>query len=232
MANDILSSELNNQNDSADAGLDECIYNRDDVQIYEDDVHMAIDEACAKYHIDNLYEEGQRRWKRVLAYVGKRIFADRKMLKSKERILYDNNIVPTNNDKYDTDTLMRLCDYYMTLSDEYDKLISLEGFSLFIGMARETLSDWGGLEPSSSRYRIYKKLKDSRLECLKDDAYDNGNVTGTMYVGNVEFGTNLPGVHDDKPRREALGADALIQLGQQPKPLELSDNSSVIDSDN
>lgn len=232
MGDDVLFSDELNSYSSSVSGLEECIYNRDDVQIYEDDIHMAIDEACAKYHIDDLYAEGQRRWKRVLAYVGKRIFTDRKMLKSKDRILYDNNIIPTNNDKYDTDVLMRLCDYYMTLSDEYDKLISLEGFSLFMGMSRDTLRGWGGLEPSTPRFAIYKKIKDNRLDCLKDDAYDNGNVTGTMYVGNVEFGTNLPGVHSEKPEREALGADALIQLGQQPKPIELSDNSVTVNGDN
>ena len=68
-------------------------------------------------------------------------------------------------------------------------------------------------EPSTPTFGIYKKLKEERLDCIKDNSFDNGNVTGTMYVGNVEYGTNLPGVREDSARRAALSASELPKLG-------------------
>ena len=80
-------------------------------------------------------------------------------------------------------------------------------------MPRETISLWGSDEPSSLRFNIYKKLKDYRLECIKDNAYDNGNVTGTMYVGNVEFGTNLPGVSREQSGKRSL-TDCILKASE------------------
>lgn len=173
-------------------------------EIYENDFEIAIAEACQKFHIEDLVKEGQRRWKRVMAYIGKRIFGDCSILRDKKTVWLKGNQIPTNNNRFDYDIINILCDYYMELSDQYDKLVSAEAFSLFLGMSRDTITDWGHDESSTTRFRIYKKLKDTRLECLKDDSYDNGNVTGTMYVGNVEYGTNLPGVREETKKTPAL----------------------------
>ncbi|MCM1222893.1 MAG: hypothetical protein NC548_51415, partial [Lachnospiraceae bacterium] len=82
-------------------------------------------------------------------------------------------------------------------------------FSLFLNVPRETIGNWKDEESSSTRFLIYKKLKDFRLECIKDNSYDNGNVTGTMYVGNVEYGTNLPGVREDYKRDKSKSIEEL-----------------------
>lgn len=185
----------------------------DEVEIFDNDFEMAISEACEKFKIDDLAATSQRQWKRVMAFVGKQIFGDNKILRDKNTVWLEGNNIPTNNNRFDYNIINTLCDYYMSLSDQYNKLISAEAFSLFINVPRETISNWRDEELSTPRYYIYKKLKDYRLECIKDNAYDNGNVTGTMYVGNVEYGTNLPGVRQDDSRKKALTDAELPRLG-------------------
>lgn len=196
----------------------EMILKVEEVEIYDNDFEVAIVEACKKFGIENLTAASQRQWKRVMAFVGKRIFSDNKILRDKNTVWLEGNNIPTNNNRFNYNILNILCDYYMSLSDQYNKLISAEAFALFINMPRETICNWRNEEPSTPRYCIYKKLKDYRLECIKDNAFDNGNVTGTMYVGNVEYGTNLPGVRQDEGRKRALTDAELPKLGIKNTP--------------
>lgn len=179
---------------------EELVIKIDEIELFDNDFEIAIADACEKYKIDDLVKEGQRRWKKVMEYVGKRIFKDNKILRDKNTVWLEGNNIPTNNNRFDYNIINILCDYYMSLSDQYDKLISAEAFSLFLNVPRDTIGSWKDEEPSSTRFHIYKKLKDFRLECIKDNSYDNGNVTGTMYVGNVEYGTNLPGVREERQK--------------------------------
>ena len=192
---------------------DDVVIKVDDVEIIEDDFIDAIEEAAARFHYDDINSISQRQWKAVLKYAGDRIFKDKSILKSKELIVYNGNTIPSNSNRYDYNILNTLCDYYMHISDRYNKLISIEAFSLMLGLSREVVRLWSEHEPSTPTFAIYKKLKDNRLDCIKDNSFDNGNVTGTMYVGNVEYGTNLPGVREDSARRAALSASELPKLG-------------------
>lgn len=183
------------------------------VELYNNDIEMAIDYACQQYCIDDLVKASQRQWKAVMRYIGKSVFADRKMLKATELVKYNNNPFWCNNDKYDDEMLVILYNYYLDLSDRFNKLISAEAFSLFLGLNNVTVSEWSRFEPGQIRYEIFKNLKAGRFECIKDRAYDNPNVTGTMYVGNVEYQTNLPGVREDTSKR-VLSVEELPKLGE------------------
>lgn len=201
----------------------------DHVEIIEDDFIDAIEEAASRFHYDDINTISQRQWKAILKYAGDRIFKDKSILKSKELILYDGNTIPSNSNRYDYNILNTLCDYYMHISDRYNKLISIEAFSLMLGLSREVVRLWSEHEPSTPTFAIYKKLKDNRLDCIKDNSFDNGNVTGTMYVGNVEYGTNLPGVREDSTRRIALTAADLPKLGKMEKQnLQIVDTQETI----
>ena len=199
------------------------IVNCNGIEIFDNEFELAIDEACEKYGIEDLTEASQRQWKAVMRYVGKRVFTDTQILRDKNTVLLEGNKIPTNNNRFDYNIINTLCDYYMSMSDRYNKLISAEAFSLLLNMPRETISLWGSDEPSTLRFNIYKKLKDYRLECIKDNAYDNGNVTGTMYVGNVEFGTNLPGVSREQSGKRSLTDAELPKLSEnnQTKAIEM-----------
>ena len=56
------------------------------VQIYTSTVQDLIDQACIEFHIDDLLKAGQRQWKAVMYYVGKRLFPDTKSIKRQEAI--------------------------------------------------------------------------------------------------------------------------------------------------
>lgn len=182
------------------------------VEIFEDDFDLAISEACDKFGYDDLTYISQRQWKAVMDYVGKKVFPDNKILRDKNTVWLEGNMIPTNNNRFDYNIINKLCDYYMRISDRYNKLISAEAFSLFLNIPRDTVGSWKDDEPSTTRFHIYKKLKDFRLECIKDNSYDNGNVTGTMYVGNVEYQTNLPGVSREQTSRKSISAEEIRQL--------------------
>ena len=193
------------------------------VEIYENDFELAIADACKKEHIEDLRTAKQGPWQAVMRDVGKRIFGDNSILRDKNTVILEGNSIPTNNNRFNYDVISTLLEYYIYLSDRYDKLVSTEAFSLFINVPRETIARWKQLEPGSSRNHIFKKINDTRLKCILNHAYDNGNVTGTMYVGNVEYHTNLPGVSREQGGKQAL-PDA-----QLPK---LQDSSSNCTTEN
>ena len=200
----------------------ELIVDCNGIQIFDDDFDLAISEACKKFGIEDLTKASQRQWKAVMRYTGKKVFPDNKILRDKNTVWLEGNKIPTNNNRFDYNIINTLCDYYMSISDRYNKLISAEAFSLLLNMPRETISLWSSEEPSTTRFNIYKKLKDYRLECIKDNAFDNGNVTGTMYVGNVEYQTNLPGVSREQPNRDRVtAADIRKQLEDMSNRTEM-----------
>lgn len=188
-----------------------------DIEIYENDIERALVEACERENIDDLLHVGQRQWKAVMRTVGLILFPDTKVLRDKQYILLEGNSIPTNNNRFDYNIINKLCDYYMYISDRYNKLISAEAFSLFINTPRDTIGSWKDNDNKLSNlsFHIYKKLVDNRLDCIKDNSYDNGNVTGTMFVGNVEYGLNLPGVSRETSKKQVLTAADLPQLGSK-----------------
>lgn len=192
---------------------DEMIIKIDDIELYDNDFEIAIAEACKKYKIDDLVREGQTRWKAVMHYVGKHIFPDNKVLKDKRTVLLEGNSIPTNNNRYDYNILNILCDYYIDLSRQYNKLISAVAFSEFVNIHTDTIDRWRDDEPSTKTFGIWKKLQGNREDSLKDKAVDSGNVMGVFQVGRREYQWDMPGVSEHKPKqhlasREELGLEA------------------------
>lgn len=212
---------------------DNIIIKTDNIEIYDNDIDMAIKEACDKFQITDLKAERQRPWKAVLQYVGKTIFPDRSVLKDKTLHRGNNSYMDSNYNKYNHDIILLLCDYYIYISNLYNKFVSIEGFSYMINIPMDTILEWKNSEPSSTSFHVWKKLNSIRLESLKDDALDNGNVTGTMFVGNTEYGLNLPGVsRETDGQKRALGVEQLPKLGQlaqNPQTERIENQDNVVD---
>ena len=185
----------------------------DDVKIYDNEIEMHIDLICEKFGIEDLKKEGQRPWKAVLQTLGKTVFPNTKILKSKVLNIYNNNNIPTNSNAYNYELLDNLCDYYILLSDRYNKLISTVAFSYFVNIPTNTIDTWRDAEPSSLTFQIWKKLQSNREDCLKDKNYDSNNVVGAISIGNSEYGWNMPGVTRETSKRAALPASELPKLG-------------------
>lgn len=191
---------------------EELVIKIDEITIYDNDFEIAIDEACQKFKIEDLVKEGQTRWKAVMHYVGKRIFPDTKVLKDKNTVWLEGNNIPTNNNRYDYNILNILCDYYINLSRQYNKLISTVAFSEFININTDTIDRWRDDEPSTTTFGIWKKLQGNREDSLKDKAADNGNVMGVFQVGRREFGWDMPNVRQEQDRKRVLTVEELPML--------------------
>lgn len=168
-----------------------------EIEIYENDFEIAIEEACKKFRVEDLVKEGQTRWKAVMHYVGKRVFPDTKVLKDKNTVWLEGNRIPTNNNRYDYNIINILCDYYIQLSRRYNKLISTVAFSEFANINVGVIDQWREQEPTSPSYEIWKKLQGNREDSLKDKAVDSGNVMGIFQVGRREYQWDMPGVRED-----------------------------------
>uniref|UniRef100_A0AAU8B5L5 Uncharacterized protein n=1 Tax=Dulem virus 39 TaxID=3145757 RepID=A0AAU8B5L5_9CAUD len=191
---------------------EELIVNANGIEIFDNDFEIAIAEACAKFGIDDLVKEGQTRWKAVMHFVGKRVFPDTRVLKDKNTIWLEGNSIPTNNNRYDYNILNILCDYYINLSRQYNKLISTVAFSEFVNIDTRVLEGWKDTEPSTTSFRIWKKLQGNREDSLKDKAVDSGNVMGVFQVGRREYQWDMPGVREEPTNKKALSAAELPKL--------------------
>ena len=198
------------------------LLNVDDIVIYDNDIEEAIFEACDKFDIDDLKKEGQRPWKAVLQYVGKRVFPDKSILKSKTLHTYNNNNIPTNNNSYNHELINNLCDYYILLSDKYNKLVSTVAFGYFVNIPKDTIDEWKNTDLSSLTFRIWKKLQENREDCLKDKNYDSSNVVGAISIGNTEFGWNMPGVSRESSKSNRLSLEDIQNNIQSLPDLSMS----------
>lgn len=180
------------------------------VQIYTSTVQDLIDNACIEFHIDDLLKAGQRQWKAVMYYVGKRLFPDTKVLKDKR--LYSTGVAMTNYNRYDYGVLDILCNYYLNLSDRYSKLVSAVAFSYFCNIPTNTIDIWASDEPSQGSFKIWQKLRQNRKDCILDRAYDSKSPVGAMYVGNTDFPQELG---TDMGQRKAITAQELPRLDEK-----------------
>jgi hypothetical protein len=180
------------------------------VQIYTSTVQDLIDNACIEFHIEDLLKAGQRQWKAVMYYVGKRLFPDTKVLKDKR--LYSTGVAMTNYNRYDYGVLDILCNYYLNLSDRYSKLVSAVAFSYFCNIPTNTIDIWAGDEPSQGSFKIWQKLRQNRKDCILDRAYDSNSPVGAMYVGNTDFPQELG---TDMGQRKAITAQELPRLDEK-----------------
>ena len=207
--------------------MQEVVIKSEQIEIYNDDFEEAIAAACEEFGIDDLKHEGQRPWKAVLQYVGKRVFPDTTVLKSNKRIIHQGNGIPTNNNSYDYELLNILCDYYIMLSNKYNKLISIVAFSYMCNMNQDIIDKWADNEPSSTSFHIWKKLRHNREDCLKDKNYDSNNVVGAISIGNQEYNWNMPGVTREH-RRVALSDSELPKLSVNGTQLAIGDAKSEV----
>lgn len=180
------------------------------VQIYTSTVQDLIDQACIEFHIEDLLKAGQRQWKAVMYYVGKRLFPDTKVLKDKR--LYSTGVAMTNYNRYDYEVLDILCNYYLSLSDRYSKLVSAVAFSHFCNIPTNTIDVWASDEPSQGSFKIWQKLRQNRKDCILDRAYDSNSPVGAMYVGNTDFPQELG---TEIGQRKAVTAQELPRLDEK-----------------
>lgn len=188
------------------------------VDIYAD-IERGLDEFCAKYGIDDLCNISQGRWNGCLLYIYNKYIKD-----SVNYFWIDNR--QKYPDGYDTDILLEVCKYYISLCHLYDKQISIIGFSHLTGVDSDIIMGWGKekyKKASSTAKVIYKKLMSENEESLQDKlATGKQNPVGVIAILNNIFGWNTSRVSHEVAQSASDNASIASQMG-----LVLSDNSGT-----
>lgn len=168
----------------------------DGIEIYENAICEYLDQYIDTHEIEDMRREPQSRWNAALLYINKNYFKlHPDMLKSGNystgNLVYNN---ASNNNAYDLGVINNICDVYIDLCYEYDKEISILGFSKLTGINQDTFYDWGNQSsrPSSLGCDIYKKLRQEREESLSNMLISGKrNPVGLLGALNRHYGWNM-----------------------------------------
>lgn len=191
----------------------------DDMRIVASDI---VTNYCNRHNIDenDIYPSI---WADIVTELNIVLFTPCKRLLKKDNPLYNDYDISKVEYVYNN--------IYKRLCNSHCQEVTIKGFTDMVGIGKQTLYDWESGALSSQRSDLHEKImqdnEESLFNLMKDRRYNPMKILPKL---NKVHHWNMPGVKVEKPA-EALGADALIQLGQQPRPLELTDNSSAIDSD-
>ena len=154
-------------------------------EIFESAIHEYLQEYIDTHNIEDMHREPQSRWNAALLYINKYYF------KLHPEVLTTPGTV---SNSYNLDAVNNVCDIYINLCYEYDKEISILGFSKLTGINQDTFYDWGNQSsrPSSSACEIYKKLSREREESLSNMLISGKrNPVGLLGALNRHYGWNM-----------------------------------------
>ena len=179
----------------------------DEVQIYDDEIKLQLDNFCDDFQIEDMSKESQNKWNAALLYIYKYVFKDKNIL-----------IKPhTVSNSYDIPLVNSICDIYINYCYLFDKEISILGFSKLTGINQDTIYSWGNNEymASSNASEIYKKLHKEREESLSNILISGKrNPVGILGALNRHYQWNMPGVNN-KDNAKALNKQTPEQIAKQ-----------------
>ena len=155
------------------------------VEVFENAVSEYLQEYIDTHQIEDMHREPQSRWNSALMYINKYYF------KLHPEIFTTPGTV---SNSYNLEAVNSVCDIYINLCYEYDKEISILGFSKLTGINQDTFYDWGNQSsrPSSSACEIYKKLSQEREESLSNMLISGKrNPVGLLGALNRHYGWNM-----------------------------------------
>jgi len=211
----------------------EKVTEQDGMEVYENDIAMALSMFCESHSIEDLKKESQSVWNAALRYIRKIVFPVKDILKAKTNINISSNIMPSNYNRYNYELVNNICDIYIDLCFLYDKEVSIIGFSNITGIDTENINNWGNNNGKLSQegFVVYKKLYEYREESLSDKlATGNKNPVGILAILNRHYQWNLPGVSREKTFDAALPASKLPLFGAiNGTIVQIQDNNAVLE---
>lgn len=165
---------------------------------YEEKVLLSLREYIDSRGIEDMNRESQNRWNAALMHTAKAVFKDRTRLKAKP---YDSNNLlnngVSNNGAYDLDKINSLCDIYINICCEFDKEVSILGFSNMLGIDDSVIYNWANgnrnttTTASTTGEYIRKKLLKMREESLSNMAISGKkNPVGPLAALNHHYNWN------------------------------------------
>lgn len=181
-------------------------------EIYESEITLYLDQYIQERGIEDMTKETQNKWNAALMYIYKYLFKDDK-----------NKLKAPDRDTYNDKLINNICDIYVNLCFEYDKEVSINGFSFLTGIHRDTIYSWGANETrlGSSCSDVYKKLVANNEESLSGMLISGGrNPMKILPALNRRHNWNMGqprGVDGAIQHRtpEQIAADYSVQIGQK-----------------
>lgn len=190
------------------------------IEVFENDIERCLYEFIESHNIEDMSKESQSKWNAFLMYTRKQVFPDNKVLKDKTLRPLNNGTIYqySNYNIYNYDLLMEICDIYIYLCLEYDKEISIVGYSLLTGIEQSNIYQWSNINEqdvnklSYKGLEIYKKLHTFREESLSNKLQGKANPVGILAILNRHYSWNLPGVTKENKQNNALSVENLPKL--------------------
>lgn len=200
------------------------------IEVFENDICLYLQEYIDTHNIEDMHKEPQSRWNAALLYINKNYFKVNTDILKADNYCTGNliNGNTSNNNAYDLEKVNKVCDIYIDLCYEYDKEISILGFSKLTGITTDTLHQWGAetSRPGSSGSDIYKKLSREREESLSNMLISGKrNPVGLLGALNRHYGWNM-----GQPRGQTgEQKQSIEQIQERYKPLELSEKDRQLE---
>lgn len=186
------------------------------IEVFENDIDLYLHQFQDEQNIEDLRTVPQSVWNACLMYIQRHVFSNRDLLKQSNNIYNENSIMDSTYNMYNYDIIYNILEYYVYLCNQYNKEISIMGFSKLTKIDTDTINSWGNNENklSSKSSVIYKKLAQEREESLSNKLVDGKqNPVGTIAVLNRQFGWASPYTSDSNRQKQSLTAQELPKLG-------------------
>lgn len=155
------------------------------IEVYESNIYIYLKQYIDEQGIQDMRKESQSRWNAALLYIYRYMFKD-----NRDSLLTPDRV----SNAYDIDIINDICDIYINLCYEYEKEISIIGFSKLTGIDRDTIYSWRNKETrvSSKASDIYKKLNTENEESLSNMLISGRkNPVGILGALNRRHGWNM-----------------------------------------
>lgn len=187
------------------------------IELYENDIDLYLHQFQDEQEIEDLRTVPQSVWNAALIYIQRHAFSNRDLLKQSNNIYNTNSIMDSTYNMYNYDIIYNILEYYVYLCNQYNKEVSIMGFSKLTKIDTDTINSWGNNENklSSKSSVIYKKLTQEREESLANKLADGKqNPVGIIAMLNRHYGWASPYTSDSNRQKQSLTAAELPQLGQ------------------
>lgn len=180
-----------------------------EIEIYKNDIELELQLQLEALNITEPDKMPHSKYNYILSKIGKKLFYDRQ--------LKENNGL-CNPHYYNTQLLESIYNIYIDLCYIYNKVPSIEGYSLLCNIDYKVIQNWKYEKTNTPQNGIYTKIAQNREAALKNKCIDSNNIIGTITIGNSENGWNT-GAQVQHITNNIITADALPILKTTQKSI-------------
>lgn len=168
------------------------------MEVYLSEVHACLGQYMENRGIEDMEKESQNKWSAAMRYVGQHVFKGTQKLKEKPTIVHEGFPGLANNNAYDLDKVNALVDYYINLCYEYDKEVSMNGFSFISCIPLDVLNVWSGVYTDGYQKNIRKTGEKGANIIRKVRANNEESLSGMLISGGKRSPVGILGALNRK----------------------------------